>query len=51
MAFAYEALARAYKIAGDEEKVQQYKKFAYEAAEEIVKEEDKKVVLNDLATI
>ncbi|MGN7176112.1 hypothetical protein [Paenibacillus sp. FSL R5-0490] len=51
LAFAYEALARAYKIAGDEENVQQYKKLAFEAAEEIAKEEDKKVVLNDLATI
>ncbi|WP_394580644.1 hypothetical protein [Cytobacillus firmus] len=51
MAFAYEALARAYQIAGDEENVQQYKKLAYEAAEDIAKKEDKQVVLNDLASI
>ncbi|USK38457.1 hypothetical protein LIS77_21625 [Cytobacillus firmus] len=51
LAFAYEALARAYQIAGDEENVQQYKKLAYEAAEDIAKKEDKQVVLNDLASI
>jgi hypothetical protein len=51
LAFAYEALARAYQIAGDEENVRQYKKLAFEASEEIAKEEDKKVVLNDLASI
>lgn len=51
LAFAYEALARAYQIAGDVENVQQYKKLAYEAAEDIAKKEDKKVVLNDLASI
>lgn len=51
LAFAYEALARAYQIAGDEENVHQYKKLAYEAAEDIAKKEDKQVVLNDLASI
>ncbi|MBG9586748.1 hypothetical protein ABE26_06665 [Cytobacillus firmus] len=51
LAFAYEALARAYQIAGDEENVQKYKKLAFEAAEDIAKKEDKKVVLNDLASI
>ncbi|KML45288.1 hypothetical protein VL14_03510 [Cytobacillus firmus] len=51
LAFAYEALARAYQIAGDEENVQKYKKLAYESAEDIAKKEDKKVVLNDLASI
>ncbi|WP_244671198.1 hypothetical protein [Bacillus sp. NTK034] len=51
LAFSYEALARAYKLAGDEENAHQYKKLACEAAEEIAKEGDKKVVLNDLASI
>lgn len=51
LAFAYEALARAYQIAGDEKNVQLYKMLAFEAAGEIENEEDKIVVLNDLESI
>lgn len=51
LAFAYEALARAYQIAGDEKHVQLYKMLALEAAGEIANEEDKIVVLNDLESI
>ncbi|KAF0815728.1 MULTISPECIES: hypothetical protein [unclassified Cytobacillus] len=51
LAFAYEALARAYQIAGDEKNVQLYKMLAFEAAGEIANEEDKIVVLNDLESI
>ncbi|MBT2687503.1 hypothetical protein J7I93_04825 [Bacillus sp. ISL-47] len=51
LAFAYEALSRAYKTAQDEENTQHYKKLAYDAAELIAKEADKKVVLNELASV
>ncbi len=51
LAFAYEAMARAYKIKQDEEQMEKYKTLAYEACEQIVKDGDRNVVLNDLATI
>lgn len=51
LAFAYEALARAYKVVDQEEESNKYKELAYQACDEIAKEDDRKVVIEDIASI
>lgn len=51
VAYAYEALARAEAIAGDYEQKAHYLKKARSTAEEMVDEESKKMLLDDLMTI
>lgn len=51
LAFAYEALARAAAVAGDREATQEWGRQAYEAASDIKDDEDRELVLSDLATI
>ncbi|WP_239583021.1 hypothetical protein [Bacillus tianshenii] len=51
LAFAYEALARAYSICGEQKLKENYLQLAHEAAAHIEKEGDKNLVLNDLETI
>ncbi|MCA1030754.1 hypothetical protein LCL95_06960 [Bacillus timonensis] len=51
LAFAYEALARAYKVSGNEEEFQKYKDLAMDASGQIKKEDDKQYFINDLNTI
>lgn len=51
LAFAYEALARAHRVAGDEPASSRYERLAREAAEQIEDAEDRQVVLGDLATL
>jgi tetratricopeptide (TPR) repeat protein len=51
LAFAYEALARAHAIAGDAVKAREYSDQALAAAEEIDEDEERDLVLADLATI
>lgn len=51
LAFAYEAMARAYKIGNLMEESIKYKELAYKACEEIAKEGDRKVVIEDLTSI
>ena len=50
-AFAYEAAARAYYIAGNTEKSQEFVELARKHAEGIEKEDDKNYLLGDLETI
>lgn len=49
--FAYEALARAHGIAGNNGDAKRYEQHAREAADQIADAEDKDVVLTDLATL
>jgi hypothetical protein len=49
LAFAYEALARAYRVAGDAEAVARYRALAEQV--EIADAEDREQVLKDLATL
>jgi hypothetical protein len=51
LAFAFEALARAYAIAGDADRSQDAIRSALAAAEDITDEEDKALLLSDLETI
>jgi tetratricopeptide (TPR) repeat protein len=51
LAFAYEALARAYAIAGDDIKARQYTDQALAAARDIADDEDRGLVLADLESI
>jgi hypothetical protein len=51
LAFAYEALARAYKVGGNEEEMKKNKQLALEASENIEKDGDRKLLLSDLETI
>lgn len=51
LAFAYEALARAYSINCIDEMVDKYYRLAQKAAEDIEEEGDKKYFLSELATI
>jgi hypothetical protein len=51
LAFAYEALARASRVAGDEEAARRFERRGRELAEEIADAEDKEIVLNDYATL
>ena len=49
--FAYEALARAHRVAGDAEVSARYERQARDAADRIADAEDKELVLSDLATL
>ncbi|ART75856.1 hypothetical protein B4U37_07350 [Sutcliffiella horikoshii] len=51
LAFAYEALARAYSISGDAAAKEKYLNLAKEASAQINKDADRNVVLGDLETI
>ncbi len=51
LAFAYEALARAHAVAGDEERTRAYLAHAESAGREIREEEDRKLLFDDLKTI
>jgi hypothetical protein len=51
LAFAYEALARAYNIAGKPGESRHYLLLATEASEKIAEQEDKDLLLSDLGTI
>jgi hypothetical protein len=51
LAFAYEALARAYTVAGEKEESTRYRELAQKAAENIKKKDDKKYFLSELKTI
>jgi hypothetical protein len=51
IAFAYEALARAYAIAGDSEKSQEYVRLAEQAAEKIEDEGNRGYFMSELATV
>ncbi len=51
LAFAYEALARAYAVAGDAEQAREYTDQALAAAEDIVEDGEREIVLADLETI
>ena len=51
LAFAYEALARAYAIEGNNSKVEEFSKLALAAAENIKEKDDKKYFLSELASI
>lgn len=51
LAFAYEAIARAYAVAGDTQQARAYTDQALAAAEEIAEGEDRELLLADLETI
>ena len=51
IAFAYEALARGYAVAGDANQARAYTEKALAAAEDIVEDDDRELVLSDLESI
>jgi len=51
LAFAYEAITRAYAVAGNEEKYEEYNKKTKEAIEDIADEKDKSIVEGELNKI
>jgi uncharacterized Fe-S center protein len=51
LAFAYEALARGYTVAGDTANRQKYLDLAKEATKNIAEEDDRKLLEDDLATV
>ncbi len=51
LAFAYEALARAYSVAGDEAETEKYIELATKAGDQIREKEDRDLLFDDLATI
>jgi hypothetical protein len=51
LAFAYEALARASRVADKEDEAQRYEQRGRELAEQISDPEDKEIVLKDYATL
>jgi hypothetical protein len=51
LGFAYEALARAHAVAGDDAETERYLRLAREAGEQIAEDEDRELLLADLATI
>lgn len=51
LAYAYEALARSYAVAGQETERGHYLERAKEAGEQIAEEDDKKLFFSDLATV
>lgn len=51
LAFAYEALARGYAVAGDAAQARSFTEQALAAAEDITTDEDRELVLSDLETI
>ncbi|MGW0948983.1 MerR family transcriptional regulator [Streptomyces sp. NPDC002623] len=51
LAYAYESLARAHAVAGDKEQARAWTEQALAAAEDIVQDEDRELVLTDLEAI
>ena len=51
IAFAYEAMARAYSLAGDHAQFERFRGLAKEAGDAIAGEEDKKIFLSDLSSL
>ncbi|MBD3157983.1 MAG: hypothetical protein GF309_04280 [Candidatus Lokiarchaeota archaeon] len=51
LAFAYEAMARAYAVAKDKEKFKEYREYAKEAISDIDSEQDKEIVRGELDKI
>ena len=51
IAFAYEAMARAYAVGGNKEECEKNTELARKAAEQIKKKEDKDYFLSELKTI
>lgn len=51
LAFAYEALARAYAVAGDAEQTRRWLEQARLASREIAEDDDREQLLSDLATV
>ena len=51
LAWAYEALARAYSVKGDKAKTEEFLKLGKEASEVIKKQDDKDLLFKELATI
>lgn len=51
LAFAYEAIARAYKVSNNQEKMKEYKQLASTYAEQIEKQSDQDYVQSELNTI
>ncbi len=51
LGFAYEALARAEMVAGDQTKMKKYLEEAHKQAEAVPKDDEKKMLLDDLKTI
>jgi hypothetical protein len=51
LAFAYEALARAHRVAGNEAEASRYERRGRELAEQITDPQDKAIVLKDYATL
>lgn len=51
IAFAYEAMARAYAVAGEKTESEKYMKLAKEAGEQIKEKEDKDLFISDLKTV
>lgn len=51
VAFAYEAMARAYAVAGEKTESEKYMKLAKEAGEQIKEKEDKDLFISDLKTV
>lgn len=51
LAFAYEAMARAYMVSGDIDKMNEYLDLGIEASSKITKAEDKNYFLDELKTI
>ena len=51
IAFAYEAMARAYSLAGDHAQFERFRGLAKKAGDAIAGEEDKKIFLSDLSSL
>lgn len=51
LAFAYEALARAHAVAGDREESARFLELGRQAAEQITEDDDREIVLRDLASV
>jgi hypothetical protein len=51
LAYAYEALARAHDVAGDRDTAVDYAERAFESAGRVTDEEDRELLLSDLATL
>jgi hypothetical protein len=51
LAFAYEALARAHRVADNEDEARHYERLGRELADQIADPEDKEIVLRDYATL
>jgi hypothetical protein len=51
LAYAYEALARAHGLAGNADALTRFRDLAYEAAEQVAEDEDRELVISDLATL